>query len=208
MIEFHGLVWPKSTVEARGWEGAEKHTRRYISSAKKTIPEVIKNCEKTDLVIQAGGHCGAWPRYLANHFAEVYTWEAHPDNFACLQINAPKANARRAALGRETSTVAMKINQRNTGGHKCLPEPGDIPVEAIDDFDLAPDAILLDIEGMELPALEGAERTIMEYKPAILIEDRGHGDTYGWGSPWQWLGEHGYKPVAESGHDWILKYDA
>lgn len=204
MIRMHGMYWPDSVVETRGQAGAEKHTASYVASAERTLPRVLRHFEGRDTVVQAGGHCGAWPLWLAKHFACVHTWEPDPENFACLAGNVPAAWAHRAMLGADTTPRRLRHNDWNTGGHKGLPEPGDTPVETIDQYGLTPDALILDVEGMELPALMGAAETVERARPVILIEDRGHGERYGWGSPFAWLAEHGYREVETIGHDRIF----
>lgn len=206
-MELHGMVWPDSIVAARGEADAVKHVSSYVNKAAKHLPGLINRCVAHKLVIQAGGHCGAWPRFLSRYFTEVHTWEPDPENFACLTRNVP-ANvvARPGLLGRcDAQRVEFHHNDRNSGGHRAYPRPGTQPVECIDDFDLRPDAIVLDIEGMELPALQGAERTLRLMWPVIMIEDRSHGTKYGWGEALPWLEGLGYRVVAEAGWDKILE---
>lgn len=206
-VEFHGMCWPASVVDTRGQRGAEKHTASYIRRAAKQLPVMIEHCRGFNLVIQAGGHCGAWPAWLAGRFRWVVTWEPDPDNHACLLRNVPDNVVvfGPAVLGDDpAASYRWRHNGWNTGGHHAVPEAGSMPVDRIDDRDLAPDAIVLDVEGMELPALRGAAATIERCRPVIMIEDKGHGTTYGWGEALPWLRERGYQVVAKTGHDKVL----
>lgn len=219
MIRMHGMYWPDSVVETRGQAGAEKHTISYIHSAERALPRVLRHFDGRYTVVQAGGHCGAWPLWLSKHFACVHTWEPDPENYECLVHNVAPViclsgvanqdgvHTHPAMLGADTTPRKLRHNDWNTGGHKGLPEPGDTPVKTIDSYGLHPDALILDVEGMELPALIGAAETIERARPVILIEDRGHGERYGWGSPLQWLSDHGYREVETVGHDRIFCHD-
>lgn len=137
------------------------------------------------VVIQAGGHCGTWAHYLAGLFDTVYTFEPHQVNFACLTRNAalPNVFASRGVLGNERGPLRLWHNSKYTGGHHAEKHAGDVPVYRIDDLNLpACDFLMLDVEGMEYPALCGAAETIKKFRPVIQIEAQGHGEKYGWGS--------------------------
>jgi hypothetical protein len=70
------------------------------------------------------------------------------------------------------------LKQSNTGAHKT-DLIGSIPQVRIDDLELSPDLIHLDLEGFEGPAIEGALATIKKCKPVIVLEDHGFGNEYG-----------------------------
>jgi FkbM family methyltransferase len=65
----------------------------------------------------------------------------------------------------------------------------DIRTVALDEYNLPRvDFIKIDIEGMELEALEGAAKTIAKSRPILLIEKiKSNAEEIG-----QWLGKHGY----------------
>lgn len=142
-----------------------------------SVERILKHVRAKDTVVQAGGHRGLWPMYLAEHFKKVYTFEPHKRNFRFLQVLAQAENitAYRAALGdsRRAVTVEPGNPARVTTGGYCIrrDKPGDTLMMRVDDLPLtALDALLLDIEGSELMALKGAEHSILKYKPLIVIE--------------------------------------
>ena len=64
----------------------------------------------------------------------------------------------------------------------------------LDNYDIQPDLIHLDIEGMEKSALRGAMRILKKYHPAVAIE-RNTGANL--------LDELGYQPLMQFGLDWL-----
>jgi len=142
------------------------------------IPE-----DRRRVVLQAGGAIGAWPKRFSQLFDLVYTAEPYPPSFHCLTVNAPELNIIKmnVALGNEHRMVKMDFpehrersatGKENIGGFRVVGS-GDIPMLKIDDFNFPMlDLIYLDLEGYELMALRGAERTIRECKPWIVLEDK------------------------------------
>lgn len=193
-----GEMWPTDDIEAR----------HAIIGELDKIRHVVSYCLKTDVVVQAGGNCGLFPRELSKHFKMVYTFEPHPINFRCLQHNVKLQNVVQFqyALGQEAGTCDMSGHATNCGAYKTV--PGDtIPVMRIDDLALeACDLIFLDIEGYEPFALMGGEHTIKRFKPTIVIELKGLGAGYGY--PDEKIVEYlvglGYKQAAALGQDVIF----
>lgn len=56
-------------------------------------------------------------------------------------------------------------------------ESTQIEVRRLDDFDLRPDFVKIDVEGSELDVVVGAERTLRRWKPMLLIESAQPGTT-------------------------------
>lgn len=204
MKRYHGYVWPNS---------ADANVMRYIQHSA-DMRHAMRFVKATKAAVQAGGHCGIWPLWLSKKFERVFTFEPDPENFACLQVNCSreleqeKIFAVNACLGEEPTKIYMKHNTRNTGGHKGTREPGETPVVTIDGLQLAAcDLIVLDVEGMELPALKGALNTITTFKPVIMLEDRDHGIRHGWGTRdelFTWLRKQGYREADRVSHDVVL----
>lgn len=144
-------------------------------------------CKHKRVALQAGGHIGMWPIWLAERFEQVFTFEPDETNFACLTRNvtkhkplAVKVMAYNAALNDRGGFVKLRQSM-NAGGHSVESQNGvDLDGETasmmIDDFDLTTlDFLMLDIEGHELPALRGGAETIKRCRPVIQLEERGHG---------------------------------
>lgn len=167
----------------------------HLGELKRDIPFFLKQLDGRNCVLQAGGALGLYPLALADHFQHVVTFEPDPDNWECLLENI-KA---RDALGRVKAYnggLADKCGVGdmdrpepwNIGANRVVVGAGPIPIYTIDHvMQRAPigkdvgkiDAIFLDIEGMELAALKGAERTILKHSPLIVTEENGNGAKYG-----------------------------
>lgn len=168
----------------------------------------------TDCVIQAGGHVGVWPNRLVEYFNTVYTFEPHPDNYAALLENTKGKNqikAYKMALGDGWRTDSLKFSDKSTGMH-YIAHGGDaiVNMTSIDLFckehNLFPGAIFLDVEGFELFALLGAEKTIKRNAPLITCEENECGKRYGVkpGEITKYLKKFGYKMARKYKKDLIF----
>jgi FkbM family methyltransferase len=141
------------------------------------VESFLKSITGRGLCLQAGGAHGAYPVALAEHFDQVVTIEANPANYRILErVVGPITNIKpiHAALwnGHERVGTA-KFRPQNDLTYYIT--PGDeVDTITIDELDLAPDLIWLDIEGSEFKALSGAKRTL-ERCDAVIIEEAGKG---------------------------------
>lgn len=127
-------------------------------------------------VIQAGGNQGMYPRLLANMFDTVVTFEPDKLNYRTLIENVAGLHNVEfycAALGSHESKGSMhRLSMSNVGMHRVIEDGnGDVSIYDVDSLDITNvDLIMFDMEGFELNALQGAVRTINEYKPTIFSE--------------------------------------
>lgn len=164
--------------------------------AKHAAALIASLAPRREVCVQAGGHIGLWPQALSQYFAAVYTFEPQADNWRGLQKHAQAANiyAARGVLGCAVGGVSM---QTTTGksGMWFTAAGGPIPTYRVDDLGLPTlDALVLDIEGDELPALKGAEQSLTRHHPLVWFEGHEHGASRG-GSTDQiiaWLHDRGY----------------
>lgn len=174
------------------------------------LAQHIARLRKRRVCVQAGGHIGIYPRILADSFELVYSFEPDWHNFACLAINAalPNVFAARAALGESRSGAALLLHGKNSGAHQISKTgPGPIPMLPIDDLPLGVcDAIFLDLEGYEIPALKGAQRTITKHHPLLVVEENKHGLHRGYavGEIERLLQPLSYKVIDRVGEDLVL----
>lgn len=203
----NGFLWPPHESPK---QNASMYEKKYMRAAA-DMTCAFQQVAKPRVAIQAGGHCGMWARWLAARFGAVYTWEPHEDNFKCLTYNAalPNIFAARGMLGEVAGPLQLERSAKYTGAHHGKHEHGAIPVYRIDDLRLRHlDMLVLDVEGMELPALRGAKETIERHRPIIHMEDRGHGERYGWGSFAEitsWLDQFGYRECGRVHHDVVFR---
>jgi FkbM family methyltransferase len=139
-------------------------------------PIYDKEVTAKNVVVQAGGYCGIFPRLLGEAFKTVYTFEPDYANFFCLSHNcaAPNIIKAQGALGNEHGMISVhrQINH-NRGMNKVIKyASSNIPVYRIDDLQLTDcNLIQLDTEGYEYYILVGAKYTIQRFKPLISVED-------------------------------------
>lgn len=170
----------------------------------------IRRLDKRRVCVQAGGHIGIYPQILAKHFQLVYTFEPDWLNFACLAVNAagPNIFAARAAIGEKRAGAALLLHGKNTGAHQIAKTgPGPIPMLPIDNLPLTIcDAIFLDVEGYEIPALKGAMRAIARNHPLIVVEENKHGVHRGFarGDIERLLEPMNYKVIDRVGEDLVV----
>lgn len=209
LAKYDGLWWPAADTDARGVITAD---------CAPSIRALLKHIPGRAVIVQAGANVGLYPLALAAHFDAVFTFEPHPVNFECLRRNHEEHPLKEqvvianAGLG-ETATRAriFELNPRNCGAHrvefdKITPENA-VTLMRLDDIPLhACDCLWLDIEGAELFALKGAERTIERFAPVIAVEDKGLHRAYGIpdGALQQWLGERGYEWIDRIGNDKVF----
>lgn len=155
------------------------------------LEQVLRLLPEQRVAVQAGGNLGVYPRWLARHFADVYTFEPAPDLFELLVRNVPEDNVVKlqAALGDAPHTTNVARTRRNDperpahAGLTHVKGIGRLPVIKLDSLGLQHcDLLCLDVEGYELFALRGADETLARCKPVIVLElnDR-------------WLAEYGHR---------------
>lgn len=161
--------------------------------------------------IQAGGHIGTWPVYLAPRFERVFTWEPDADNFTCLVRNLADRGLSnvfpaRGILGQKRRPHGLRKSPKSTGQHRV--GDGDlVPCFRIDDLGLTDvDAIFLDVEGFEIPALRGAADTIARCRPVIMAEENKRALDHGFriGDIARLLEPWGYRKVAAVNEDLVF----
>lgn len=165
-------LWPIADVGA--WEGPHKEFEGLRD-------KLLAKTKHRGTIVQAGGCCGLYPRLWLESFQRVYTFEPDPLSFHCLVNNcqSPDIHKYNAALGHTRGTIWLNgmDNLQNVGMHQVATNrTGDLSLQVqvmlIDDLELdACDAIQLDIEGYEYPALKGAEKTIEKFRPVIATEN-------------------------------------
>ena len=160
-------VWPIS--DENSWVGQNE----FQDLAKFVLPHV----KEKNIMIQAGGNCGFMLSNFVEHFNTIYTFEPDPINFYCLNQNVTSQNVikMQCCLGNDPTPVAtqhlIRPDRPNDIGGVHISGTGFTPSIVIDNLSLPGcDLIQLDVEGYELNALLGAEKTIKKYSPVLCIE--------------------------------------
>ena len=157
-----------------------------------SVDDIIGACKNFDVVVQAGGCMGMYPRFYCKYFKQIYTFEPNPATYEVLKMNAtPQIIHENCALGEgiEPNVGVNLIGSQEKwpnygacsvydldryGSHKTDEEAllvGDIPVRSIDSLNLEKcDLIHLDVEQYEPYVIFGAMETIEKFKPVIVLE--------------------------------------
>ena len=120
-----------------------------------------------DVGANIGDHC----RQYLDWGCEVVAFEPNPLAFQCLSHNCPTADCRNVAASDKNGEASF-MRLENAGASR-IQAGGDILVKTaiLDDLALPkPDFCKIDIEGHELSALIGMDRTIRECRPLVLCE--------------------------------------
>ena len=151
----------------------------YQQPVRKRSFTYLKN---NNFAIDVGANVGLWTKDMSEEFTFVWAIEPVEDFRQCLQKNIFNNNVdiKPFALGAENTVIDMIITEENTGhSHVDIDSlgKGTIPMHRLDDLNIPPlDYIKIDCEGYELNVLKGAEQTIKEHKPIIVIEQKFHKD--------------------------------
>lgn len=179
--------------------------------------------ERRRVCLDIGAHVGLWSMHLARLFARVHAFEPVPHHADIFPHNvaAETVTLHRLALGRRRGTVSLAVSPASSGDSQVLEgqversgagAPGDVwhgvEMRSLDSFGLARvDFIKIDVEGYELPVVEGGRETLLRCRPHMVLEQKGKEAAFGQArdAALAYLRALGMRPLAEpiSG-DWIL----
>jgi FkbM family methyltransferase len=163
--------------------------------------------------IDIGANVGLWSRDLVKKFERVIAFEPVPLFRECLEKNVTGKNffISPMALGDQDTTARMNITEGNTGHTHIDPTSigsGDTPVVKLDNlkFDNV-DYIKMDCEGFEYRVIQGAEQTIKQWRPVIVVEQKPHdmySKDYGQFAAIALLESFGMRKLDQVKDDWIM----
>ena len=156
-----------------------------IEFLKNTSLQIQAHDKKPIVAWDIGANIGSHTTAFAGWSREVHAFEAHPDNYKLLELNAKdidNAYLYNYAVGNGTEPLAMtpldQIEELNNFGFARISDRGlKVMQMRLDDHSKVitpPTVIKLDVEGYEIHALNGAEKTIIEHKPLMSIEGMEH----------------------------------
>ena len=124
----------------------------------------------TGIAVDVGAFIGDHTVFYAKHAPRVFAFEPNPTAFECLCHNAPP-NVRCLKMGLGAANGSASIIQNPNAGMAALVPGDDIPIVALDSFNLSGVSFVkIDAEGWECDVLEGARETIARCRPVMLIE--------------------------------------
>lgn len=132
----------------------------------------IPHIKEQTLAVDVGAHVGFWARSLAIIFERVVAIEPNAENFMCLCQNVPvNVLTLNWAVGKEYGYCSsVRKTLRNSGD--CVLESGvDVRITPLDSFGWGAVGLLkVDVQGMELDVLKGAEQLLKRERPVVIVE--------------------------------------
>ena len=132
--------------------------------------------------IDIGAWKGPWTTWWSSKVKTIEAFEPNPDIFPNLKQNTNKlknCTIHNTALGDTTGKVSMQY-ETHTGTCHGKDYNGSINLRTLDSYNFQDvDIIKIDVEGFEVPVLNGAKQTILSQHPWIQIEANKCGKRYG-----------------------------
>jgi FkbM family methyltransferase len=134
-------------------------------------------------VIDCGGWIGQWS-LMHRHAEQIEAFEPNPDVQPLFQHNTrahPQIHLHPVALSNQPGHTSLRYESHSGTCHMWASGHADqIEVRTLDSYHFdSVDIIKIDVEGMEVPLLQGAEHTIRANRPWIMIESNETAQRYG-----------------------------
>jgi len=118
--------------------------------------------------LDIGSNIGQWTRPLAKRFESVVCFEPNPNFRECFNKNIDDNNVVLWPMG-----LSDKEHKAKQGFNSTVlqNEEGEIHCRTLDSFGLTNvDFVKIDVDGFEIPLLNGAKQTLIKNNPVINIE--------------------------------------
>lgn len=118
--------------------------------------------------LDIGSNIGQWTRPLSKKFESVVCFEPNPNFRECFEKNIQEKNVLLWPYGLSDKEHKAKQDFNST---VLQQEDGDIDCRTLDSFGLTNvDFVKIDVDGFEIPLLNGARQTLSKNDPVINIE--------------------------------------
>lgn len=179
-----------------------------LSHEKGLIEWAMNRFPNGNLFLDVGANVGTFSVRLASCFKEVVAVEPHPINVYMLRKNMELNNVNNVKIleiaasrnlglmffnQMNDSSIASEARVENAPNPNAKAPPFHVIAVPLDDYNLNPDFIKMDIEGGEYEAIYGLKETIKRCKPVILMEIHQFFDGRNVGRFQNTMAEFGYK---------------
>ena len=175
-----GLWVPSTDAQIEEWRKAGSP---YMQD--KCLDKFLEWCKiqnkKFNLIVDIGAWCGTWSLSMNQFAKNIHCYEPNKAHYECLSRNLSTHSHVRLynqAIGNNDSFVNL-TEESATQNTRVLLEEGKTKINKLDSLDLqGVDFIKIDVEGLEMEVLKGAESTLenVEY---LMIELNGNSERYG-----------------------------
>ena len=128
----------------------------------------LKYIKQWRVCLDIGSNIGQWTRPLCSKFESVVCFEPNPNFRECFNKNIDENNVLLWPIG-----LSDKEHKAKQGFNSTVlqNEDGDIDCRTLDSFALTNvDFVKIDVDGFEVPLLNGARETLTKNNPVINIE--------------------------------------
>jgi FkbM family methyltransferase len=161
--------------------------------------------------VDVGSHVGLWSRVMALAFEKVTAFEPLAEHVACFERNIqdPRVDLHQVALAEKAGALRLAADGINSGNAAVADTGEAVRARTLDSFRLkGVDLIKIDVEGFEVPAILGGEKTLKRDRPAVIVEQKPNGSAERYGRETtdavDLLKSWGAEVVWEIGGDFLL----
>ena len=159
--------------------------------------------EGLDCFVDVGAHVGLITAHAVKAgFKHIVAFEACPFNFECFKKNHRDIKAHNVIIGTKGRAKLVSPSSLNSGSIQIkVQDEGPRDIYSLDEFELAPNLLKIDVEGFEAEVVRGGEETIKLHHPTVIVEQRRDSEAYDLLVSW------GYELKTVVNKDYILVWE-